>query len=172
MKLRAKLIKPYHSLQLYEYYEICWNERNSFIKNAGGDHGIYTCDIVKYFDEITHVQEDPYKELKEAYERGEHIEIYKTDNRWHSIKYPRWDADASKYRVKPPPVYVPFGLSDDIVGRVVVRKNDGTKRIIIEQCSGQNEIFAGTGYLTYASLLSDYVFADGTLCGKLKEIQQ
>lgn len=218
MKLRARHIGGIGFLKNDTFYDLHVNSDRSYIKvDCPQDVAFDTKWLLDWFDEITHVKEDPlkeiieaynngreieysnnngrtwlpastpswsvdlmyrikpvdpYKELKEAHARGEHIEIYKTDDRWHSIKYPQWNADASKYRVKPPPVYVPFDLSDDIVGRVVVRKNDGTRRIVIEQCSGHNEIFAGTGYLTYAALLSDYLFADGTVCGKLKELQQ
>src|SRR5690606_9423472 len=57
-------------------------------------------------------QEDPYKELREAYLNGKTIQMRSVSGNWRDIPDPAFKADVKKYRIKPEIKLVPFTWED------------------------------------------------------------
>src|SRR5690606_5521425 len=73
-------------------------------------------------------EEDPYRELKEAYKAGKTIQILHV-NSWLNLKgEPGWSNPVDRYRVKPEPKYVPFTWEDrDLIRGKWLKTKDGKK---------------------------------------------
>lgn len=62
--------------------------------------------------------------------------------------------------------WTPFTFEDDLVGRTVIHKKEGSKYLIIIQDKTLVEVSYNT--VKYDDLLKHYTFLDGSPCGKLK----
>lgn len=64
--------------------------------------------------------------------------------------------------------WIPFTFEDDLVGRKVKLKNSDYIVLIVAQ-TGQDVNVIGDGWIVFQELLDNYIFLDGSPCGKLKE---
>ena len=81
---------------------------------------------------------------------------------------PSWNWYSFDYRVKEEPKepkYIPFTFEDAefLIGKVVKSKDENW----VEMISWCGDI--ATSVSNYKTLLSDYIFLDGSPCGKLKQ---
>jgi hypothetical protein len=109
----------------------------------------------------------------QAFENGEEIEwSYKQSKDWYILgSTPMWSFGAYNYRIKPKQKYIPFDYNDDLVGKVIKsNKSDKVvnhpKLMIVRQENLQIKV---EDYypITYKDLLENYIFLDGSKCGKL-----
>ena len=63
--------------------------------------------------------------------------------------------------------YIPFTFEDDLVGKIVVRKTKKVKFLILGQTD--NSVFVGIDWLSTHILLEDFMFLDGSPCGRVKQ---
>ena len=72
-------------------------------------------------------------------------------------------------RIKPEPKLVPFTFDDNLVGKVVVTKDNNNKALIVGQM--QDGVYTGTrkSIIRYNELLKLVEFEDGSPCGKYIE---
>ena len=107
---------------------------------------------------------DPFRELKEAFERGEDIQI-KLSFGWVDATEPAWTI-GNEYRIKPNPKYVPFSFEDAelFMSRTVTAKDKSCKAVITY--SDDEDVLLGTVGRDYKYLLEDFTFLDGSPCGK------
>lgn len=111
---------------------------------------------------------DPYRELKEAYERGEIIERNVDGFGWKRVYEAHWDADLTKYRIKPKePKYIPFTFEDrDIFrGSYVKFKENTTEYLITTIQTGGVKI--DQKVFGFNDAFERLTFLDGTPFGKL-----
>jgi hypothetical protein len=66
--------------------------------------------FVEYYQYRVKPEEDPYKELKEAYAKGEKIECYYIECKWRHVENPAWDAPPTCYRIAPKPSKQPYSM--------------------------------------------------------------
>ena len=119
---------------------------------------------------------DPYRELKEAYERGEEIQAYdKRSNQFgYLVKPLLWNLPVDHYRIKPKePKYVPFTFEDrDLFMGKQIRLERAKEMYTITHCND-----AGVGWptfnksdsISFKNGLERLTFSDGTPFGKLVE---
>ena len=119
-------------------------------------------DLIKHWDVI------------EAFKNGESVEVYDFALKdWTTLDYPNFYRH-HVYRVKPKPEYrvkpeyVPFDFSDaqQLLGKIVIAKNEDFVGII--SAVAQNAVYIGGCIELYKRLMEDFTFADGTPCGKIK----
>lgn len=104
--------------------------------------------------------------IMQAYEDGKKIEVCgKIENVWYSTTSPDWNWANCDYRIKPEPEYVPFTFKDAefLIGKAVRHKNNKWVELIT-YCDTTD-----TSVCMYEYLLRDYIFLDGSPCGKLKQ---
>ena len=113
------------------------------------------------------------KELSDillAYSQGKLIQISNNGNQW--VEWIATNPDSifnyNYYRIKPQPKLVPFTLEDNKLFRdkwIKSKKNalPGVFRVI--SCNESN-IHIEFGAIGYASLLDEFIFEDGSPCGK------
>ena len=103
--------------------------------------------------------------VMQAHVDGKKIEYYSNDySKWKGIPYPLWDWVTTDYRVKPESEYIPFAFEDAefLIGKVVKHKT-ANHLAAITSCFNEATNMGG-----YKKLLDDYIFLDGSPCGKLK----
>lgn len=103
--------------------------------------------------------------VMQAYEDGKEIEFYHNGySKWRKSPDPTWDWYRNDYRVKPEPEYIPFTFEDAefLIGKAVKHKKEDYL-IVIAWCTNE-----ATSLANYKKLLDDYIFLDGSPCGKLK----
>ena len=61
--------------------------------------------------------------------------------------------------------YIPFTFEDDLLGKILICKNEKEKLIVSVQL--KSGIYSGQSFITYSYLLDNYEFVDGKPCGKL-----
>lgn len=91
------------------------------------------------------------------------------DFRWRDIDTPSW-IDNLVYRIKPEPHYIPFTYEDHKLFKdkwIKHKKYNNTLNRVVR--IGNSVIYTPDYPVSYETLLSDYVFEDGTPCGKLVE---
>lgn len=104
--------------------------------------------------------------VMQAYLDGKEIEYW--DNyppTWRQATKPTWDWHTTDYRVKPEPERTPFTFEDAefLIGKVVKHKT--TKHLaVITLCFPKS-----TNIGAYKQLFEEYIFLDGSPCGKLKK---
>ena len=106
----------------------------------------------------------------QAFANGLAIEWYNSDprkQRWEAATTPTW-SDGILYRIKPQPKLVPFTLEDNKLFRdkwIKSNKNalPGVFRVI---SYNESNIHIEFGAIGYASLLDEFIFEDGSPCGK------
>lgn len=110
---------------------------------------------------------DPYKELKEAFEEGEIIQVNEDIRGWIDIKFPKFICNPSKYRIKPEPEYIPFDFSDadKLIGKTVKGEDSGEIHIVTSIYL--NGVSVNNNFQNFSDLLSYFTFLDGSICGKL-----
>ena len=108
---------------------------------------------------------DPFRELKEAFERGEDIQYRYKSGDWTDTPNPSWHP-LHEYRIKPKPKYVPFTFKDAelFMNRVVIAKDKSCKAVITY--SDNEDVLLGTVVRNYKHLFENYTFLDGSPCGK------
>lgn len=107
--------------------------------------------------------------IMEAFKNGATIEYrsYKDHlSTWEITQTPAWNWHEYSYRIKPEPEYVPFDCNDNLIGKEIKAKEGCLRGIITVQDSVL--VVMGDIYIPYKKLFEDYVFNDGTPCGKLK----
>lgn len=113
---------------------------------------------------------DKFRELKDAHANGSKIEIKFCDS-WYSIANPTWNT-LHDYRIKPEPKleYVPFNFSDAefLIGKMVKENGDGKFLSIIIGVF-QDGFMVGNKIHRFDTLLKEFIFLDGTPCGKIKQ---
>ena len=106
-------------------------------------------------------------EVMQAYVDGKEIEYTNKNSPmdWLKTKDPLWDWNASDYRVKQAPEYVPFTFEDaeQLIGKVVKSKDENWIEMIT-WCDNDE-----ASSIPYSTLLYGYTFIDGSPCGKLKQ---
>lgn len=78
-----------------------------------------------------------------------------------------WDND---YRIKQEPKYIPFDFTDaeSLIGKPIKRKH--ANLLIIINTITPAEINLSHGYkISFETLLENYEFLDGSICGKLNQ---
>jgi len=107
---------------------------------------------------------DPFRELKEAFERGEDIQI-KLSFGWVDATEPAWTI-GNEYRIKPKPKYVPFTFEDAelFMNRVVIAKDKSCKAVITY--SDDEGVLLHSVEKSYKYLFERFTFPDGSPCGK------
>lgn len=121
-------------------------------------------EIVETWEEYI---EDPFKDLKEAFEKGAIIEYYDEPYQmWIIATDPSWNK-FSKYRIKPEPKYIPFTWEDreELRGKWLKRKDYNVEKLPTTICN--KDVMIGDQFYSYKELLKDFTFLDGTPCGKL-----
>jgi len=125
-------------------------------------------------------EEDPFKELKEAFENGKIIQYQDAYNKWIDIKpisnlKPKFNGHISRYRIKPEPKLVPFTFEDNKLfrDRWIKKKGKQSLKRIMTTFYNSVIIFDLDQYsemetlqITYEKLLLNYEFEDKTPCGK------
>ena len=111
---------------------------------------------------------DPFRELKEAFERGEDIQI-KLSFGWVDATEPAWTI-GNEYRIKPKPKYVPFTFEDAelFMNKTLIAKDKTCSGVITYAHNEGVEV--GKYKTDYKSLFDDYTFIDGSPCGKEVEV--
>lgn len=103
----------------------------------------------------------------QAYAEGKEIEYRKLIRRcenWYEITKPTWN-DTTEYRIKPEPKYVPFTRNDDLLGERI--ENKFTHAVFMISGVTNEHIYVGPSFITYGELFNDYIFVDGSPCGKV-----
>ena len=116
--------------------------------------------------------------ILKAYSEGKTIQRELCNNKWEDIKDLKGEdikqstiklmSDYLNLRIKPEPKLVPFTLEDNKLFRdkwIKSKKNalPGVFRVI--SCNESN-IHIEFGAIGYASLLDEFIFEDGSPCGK------
>ena len=107
---------------------------------------------------------DPFRELKEAFERGEDIQI-KLSFGWVDATEPAWTI-GNEYRIKPKPKYVPFTFEDaeEFMNKTVIAK-DKSRYGVITYVKDE-VVVIGRSSRSYKWLFDEFTFLDGSPCGK------
>jgi hypothetical protein len=114
---------------------------------------------------------DEMIEVIQAHKDGKRIEFW--DEGWIAVDAPVWAFSYIKYRVAPEPPkpeYVPWETIEDVIphyGRHVKRK-DGTSYSSILLVTKETEQLC-INRVGASIVFQDYIFSDGTPCGKLVE---
>lgn len=104
-----------------------------------------------------------HNNVVEKWHNGAEVQIKLYDGTWEDCNYPSFCYDR-EYRIKPAKKLVPFDFNDGLIGKVVIKKNKSLRGLITGQ---DNHGVAVCGmWTTYLGLLDDYLFADGSPCGK------
>jgi hypothetical protein len=107
-------------------------------------------------------------EVIEAFKNGKEIEFRHVVTKcWIDATDPSFN-ECVEYRFKQEPKYVPFDFSDaeKLIGRFV--KSINTQKYINTIVAvSEASILVGYQWCTYKYLLDEYVFLDGSKCGKL-----
>ena len=114
---------------------------------------------------------DPFRELKEAYARGEDIQYRFKGGDWTDTPNPAWHP-FHEYRIKPkskPKLkskYVPFTFEDaeKFMNRIVISKDKSCKAVIT-YADGEDVLLCSYRK-SYQYLFESYTFLDGSPCGK------
>jgi len=104
------------------------------------------------------------KEVEE-FLNGKPIQYRTHDGRWVDTSYPTFEEDDT-YRIKPEPKIIPFDFTDaeKLIGKVVKHKI-ASDVFIIGRVITRGVLAVGWS-IDFSDLLSDYVFLDGSPCGK------
>ena len=101
------------------------------------------------------------------YVNGAKVQFFsEVNNEWRDVSDPNFN-HSDTYRIKPKKTLKPLDYSDDLCGKVVISKENGTKRLV----TGQRNNDLSLGYVSYfvfdyEYLYKNYVFADGSPCAK------
>ena len=112
--------------------------------------------LIKHWDVIT------------AFKEGKEIEFSLMDgDGWNTTDTPDFKNDV-EYRVKQKTEYVPFDFSDaeKLIGKAV-KNNDGSLFLITTFTIVGFEI--GNTAISFNDLFDNFIFLDGSPCGKIKE---
>jgi hypothetical protein len=110
-------------------------------------------------------------EIMSAYADGAKLQFrYRDDeNGWGELTAnPFFNWLHNDYRIKPPePKLVPFTYEDNelFLGKVVIHKDSPYRSLIIACYS--RDLVLSNGACDYDRLLKEYVFKDGSQCGKI-----
>lgn len=105
-----------------------------------------------------------------AYSEGKEIQISnRLDGKYSDVYSPSFDSSDSFYRVKPEKKLVSFTFEDAdfLLGKTVVLKSTGSKRIIVGVV--ETGVTVGNGFWSFYEFRKEYTFNDGTSCGKYIE---
>jgi hypothetical protein len=117
---------------------------------------------------MTREQAKMYATIMQAYGNGKNIEIY-DGTYWTIVDNPNFDGLPERYRIASEPEYEDFDCNDNLLGRVVISKdNYKIKRLITEQ--SETRVYVGCGcFYTYKELGLYWQFEDGSPCRKIKQ---
>lgn len=126
------------------------------------------------------MKNDEHKELTakkiavmQAYVDGKSIEYERRSDsgKWRNVSQPQWDWVEMRYRVKPEISYIPFTFDDAefLIGRTVKHKTASEVFMLVEIRMHDVQGISYSQGISYAGLLENYVFVDGSPCGKLKQ---
>jgi len=107
---------------------------------------------------------DQYIEVLQAFKKGEKIEVKSKNailDSWSACADPIFNFCDNCYRVKPQQKYIPFSLSNNLIGEVVTLHGD--QWMITGQT--KERVFIGTASYSYEELYSKFTFKDGSPCG-------
>jgi hypothetical protein len=110
--------------------------------------------------------------VMQAHCDGKQIEYTQNnEDNWVMVCEPSWNWKGSKYRVKPESQYQhqPFDFTDAerLIGKIVRSKDDNNFLGMITSVS-MDSVAIGGVFLRHKGLLKDFLFLDGSICGKLK----
>lgn len=113
-------------------------------------------------------------EVMKAYSEGKTIECKASDcDYWVEVDNIHWNWDSFDYRVKPEPKYVPYASVSEIDRSKWVKDNDGSSGVLYMIDSIDVDCkevhLAAMGWVGLCGLFNDFVYEDGTPCGKLVE---
>ena len=113
-----------------------------------------------------------YSEVLKAYGEGKTIQAKSImDNKWLDTTEPVFDFFRSEYRIKPEPKYIPFTFEDSKLfkDKWIYSKNDPDKGLyrIVHTC--KNYVAFNRNFYRYETFLNNFLFEDGSSCGKLVE---
>lgn len=103
-----------------------------------------------------------YLPFVQALAEGKEIEVFNSDGEWASIENLIFNAIPERYRIKPEKKLVPFTWEDRelLMGKWIVNK-------LSHVCAMITSISPfSVNYMTYKELFEDYMFLDGSPCGK------
>lgn len=108
-------------------------------------------------------------EVMNAYINGKEIEYKNAICDWESTNSPCWNWDSLDYRVKPQSQYVPYDDVSEVQRDKWVRHKDSTilQPIIAIDREKEYHIRIGITWYTLKQFLGQFVYEDGTPCGKL-----
>lgn len=111
-------------------------------------------------------------EVMQAYVDGKKIECKCTNMPcagWFTTEKPAWGWSFNDYRVKPEPHYVPYDSVMEVDrDKWVNLKGSNILRRIEQIESTRNNVCVGR-WMTLADLFENFVYEDGSPCGKLVE---
>ena len=103
----------------------------------------------------------------EAFVNGKVIE-YLFVGEWRVATCPEWTPGV-KYRIRQEPKLVPFTFEDNLSFRDKWFKDKQNKQMLVKIYSinrRDGEILIGEEWVTYKQFLDEYIFEDGSPCGK------
>ena len=110
----------------------------------------------------------------EAFKNGGNIQ-FMYDNKWHDTENIS-EINIIPHRIKPTEEYIPFDYSDAeyLIGKSVMDKYGNHYHLVlyVYAAIGQDlkiELSGEDGNISALWLFNDYVFLDGSPCGKLKQ---
>ena len=109
-------------------------------------------------------------DILKAYSEGKIIEVSNNGSQWAELNmsYPDVVFKYNQHRVKPEPKLVPFTLEDNLLFRdkwIKCKKDDFKRSMRIIKYEGDCVSISNKSF-GYAIFLDDYIFEDGSPCGK------
>lgn len=116
-------------------------------------------------------------EVMQAYEDGKEIEFRSahTEEVWMRCFKAIWNWEKFEYRVKPDPKpeseYVPYDSATEVEkDKWVVNRNTGVMyRIVTLDKNDNTVLLSGNGWVYPSDLFKNFMYEDGTRCGKKVE---
>lgn len=118
---------------------------------------------------------DEMIKVMQAYREGKTIEFITPgiNDEWEENKNPLWNWDNFDYRVKPEPRCVPYDSVFEVDRSKWVKDKDDSRDVLYMIDSidvDYKEVhLAAIGWIGLCGLFNDFVYEDGTPCGKLVE---
>ena len=119
---------------------------------------------------------NPYQEFIDAFNSGKTIQASKSfdfTDEWKDLSFPLFTLPVERYRIKPEPKCVPFTFEDAkfLIGKTITEHPKYSGKVV-RMITGVYERgvdinLSKSTILSFESLLENYVFIDGSPCGKL-----
>ena len=115
---------------------------------------------------------NPHQALIDEWETSGKTKIvqywHKLHQRWYDVEGLPIFSNDIEYRLKPEPEYIPFDFSDanKLIGKAVKAKD--SSHLMLITIVDLIHVRISQAWIKYQELLDDYIFLNGTPCGKLK----